>query len=386
MKITDIKTIPVWVESRNQLIVKVETDEGIVGWGEAGLSGRELAVAGAVKHYREFLVGKDPMRIGALWQEMYRSQYFEGGRALTGAISAIDIALYDIVGKALAVPVYQLLGGKQRDFVPCFATTFAPMAPQLIEEARLLLDQGWHVIRTVPGHPDTGGERNLFEPRESLALMAEWMAKLREAVGLEPVLGIDYHHRLSVAEAASFCQRMPSGTLDFLEEPIRAETSEAYEVLRSMVDVPFAIGEEFSSKWAFLPYIERGLTNFVRIDVCNVGGLTEAVKVAGWAEAHYIDLMPHNPLGPICTAATIHLAAAVPNFAWLEIRTSPTEDLGFYNRDLFPIQPTLEGSRFPVPDAPGLGVEFDEAQAAKRPFKFWEAPHLHRRDGSHTNG
>ena len=386
MKITDIKTIPVWVESRNQLIVKVETDEGIVGWGEAGLSGRELAVAGAVKHYREFLVGKDPMRIGALWQEMYRSQYFEGGRALTGAISAIDIALYDIVGKALAVPVYQLLGGKQRDFVPCFATTFAPMAPQLIEEARLLLDQGWHVIRTVPGHPDTGGERNLFEPRESLALMAEWMAKLREAVGLEPVLGIDYHHRLSVAEAASFCQRMPSGTLDFLEEPIRAETPEAYEVLRSMVDVPFAIGEEFSSKWAFLPYIERGLTNFVRIDVCNVGGLTEAVKVAGWAEAHYIDLMPHNPLGPICTAATIHLAAAVPNFAWLEIRTSPTEDLGFYNRDLFPIQPTLEGSRFPVPDAPGLGVEFDEAQAAKRPFKFWEAPHLHRRDGSHTNG
>ena len=386
MKITDIKTIPVWVESRNQLIVKVETDEGIVGWGEAGLSGRELAVAGAVKHYREFLVGKDPMRIGALWQEMYRSQYFEGGRALTGAISAIDIALYDIVGKALAVPVYQLLGGKQRDFVPCFATTFAPMAPQLIEEARLLLDQGWHVIRTVPGHPDTGGERNLFEPRESLALMAEWMAKLREAVGLEPVLGIDYHHRLSVAEAASFCQRMPSGTLDFLEEPIRAETPEAYEALRSMVDVPFAIGEEFSSKWAFLPYIERGLTNFVRIDVCNVGGLTEAVKVAGWAEAHYIDLMPHNPLGPICTAATIHLAAAVPNFAWLEIRTSPTEDLGFYNRDLFPIQPTLEGSRFPVPDAPGLGVEFDEAQAAKRPFKFWEAPHLHRRDGSHTNG
>jgi galactonate dehydratase len=247
------------------------------------------------------------------------------------------------------------------------------------------LDEGWHVIRTVPGHPSTGGEANLFEPRESVALTAEWMAKLREEVGLGPVLGIDYHHRLSVAEAASFCQRMPSGTLDFLEEPIRAETPEAYEVLRSMVDVPLAIGEEFSSKWAFLPYIERGLTNFARIDVCNVGGLTEAVKVAGWAEAHYIDLMPHNPLGPICTAATIHLAAAVPNFAWLEIRTSPTEDLGFYDRDLFPVQPKLEGSRFPVPEGPGLGVEFDEALAAKRPFKFWEGPHLHRRDGSHTN-
>jgi len=200
-----------------------------------------------------------------------------------------------------------------------------------------------------------------------------------------PVLGIDYHHRLSVPEAASFCQRMPRGTLDFLEEPIRAETPEAYTALRSMTDVPFAIGEEFASKWAFLPFVERGLTNFIRVDVCNVGGLTEAMKVAGWAEAHYIDLMPHNPLGPICTAATIHLAAAVPNFAWLEVRTSPTEQLGFDNSELFPVQPRLEGNRFPVSDAPGLGVEFDETKAAQQEFRFWEAPHLHRRDGSHTN-
>jgi galactonate dehydratase len=152
-----------------------------------------------------------------------------------------------------------------------------------------------------------------------------------------------------------------------------------------MTDVPLAIGEEFSSKWAFLPYIETGLTNFARIDVCNVGGLTEAMKVAGWAEAHYIDLMPHNPLGPICTAAIIHLAAAVPNFAWLEVRVSPTENLGFDDSDLFPVQPRLEGSRFPVPDTPGLGVEFTEALASRQSFRFWEAPHLHRRDGSYTN-
>jgi galactonate dehydratase len=296
MKITDIKTYPTWVGHRNQYIVKVETDEGLYGWGEAGLSSRELAVAGAVKHYREFLLGRDPMRMGALWQEMYRSQYFEGGRVLTGAISAIDLALHDIVGKALGVPVYQLLGGKQRDFVPCFATTSAPMGPQLIEDVQLLLANDWNVIRTFPGsHPHLDGDQTIFEPRESIGLTATWLTKLREAVGPEPVLGIDYHHRLSVAEAASFCQRLPAGTLDFLEEPIRDETPEAYEVLRRMVNIPFAIGEEFSSKWAFLPYIERGLTDFARIDVCNVGGLTEAMKVAGWAEAHYIDLMPHNP-------------------------------------------------------------------------------------------
>ena len=385
MKITDIKPFPVWVGHRNQHIVKVETDEGIYGWGESGLSSRELAVVGAVRHYREFLIGRDPMRIGGLWQEMYRSQYFEGGRALTGAISAIDIALHDIVGKALNVPVYQLLGGKQRDRVPCFATTGAASVEQLIENAQLLLDNGWNVIRTNVLHRAKPGEENIFEPRESISLAAAWLTALREAIGSEPVLGIDYHHRLSVAEAASFCQRMPSGTLDFLEEPIRDETPEAYESLRTMTDIPFAIGEEFSSKWQFLPYLARGITNFARLDVCNVGGLTESMKVASLAETHYIDLMPHNPLGPICTAATVHLAAAVPNFAWLEIRVSPTEASGHYDEDLFPVQHKLEGAAIPVPEGPGLGVEVNEELVTAQTFKFSEPPHLRRRDGSHTN-
>jgi galactonate dehydratase len=385
MKITDIKSYPVWVGSRNQFIVKVETDDGIYGLGEAGVSGRELAVLGAVRHYREFLIGRDPMRIGALWQEMYRSAYFEGGRVLTGAIAAIDIALHDLVGKALGIPVYQLLGGRQRDYVPCFATTGARSGPQLIDDVKLLLANGWNVIRTVPDHPDHSNDPNLFEPRESIPLTAKWLVKVREEVGLGAVLGIDYHHRLSVAEAASFCQRMPSGTLDFIEEPIRDEAPEAYESLRKMVDIPFAIGEEFSSKWVFQPYIERGITNFARVDVSNVGGLTEAMKVAGCAEAHYIDLMPHNPLGPICTAASVHMAAAVANFAWLEVRVSPTEKLGFDDAEMFPVQIRLDGSRYPVPNTPGLGVDFNEELASKQVLKLWEAPHLHRRDGSYTN-
>ena len=385
MKITDIKTYPVWVGHRNQMIVKVETDEGIYGLGEAGLSGRELAVDGAVKHYREFLLGRDPMKIGSLWQEMYRSQYFEGGRTLTAAISAIDIALYDIKGKALGVPVYQLLGGKHRDCVPCFATAGGPMGPQLVENVQELVRRGWNSIRIGATSPDTGPNGLLFEPRESIGFSASWVTKVREAVGPDPVLGVEYHHRLSVAEAASFCQRMPSGTIDFLEEPIRDESPEAYESLRKMVNVPFAIGEEFSSKWQFLPYIERGLTNFARVDICNVGGFTEAMKVAGWAEAHYIDLMPHNPLGPICTAATVQMAAAVPNFAWLEVWVSLDGSYRHSDDELFPLQPKLEGTAFPVTDTPGLGVEFNEELALKQPFKFWEAPHLHRRDGSYTN-
>ena len=395
MKIRDIRTFPVPVghatdlsgraEFRHQLVIKVETDEGIVGLGESGLSGRELTVVAAIRHLREFLVGRDPMDTGALWQEMYRSTYFEGDRSLSAAISAIDMALYDIKGRALGVPVYQLLGGKHRDHVPLFATTEAPMGPRLIEDAKLLLENGWTAIRTWIHAPDEDRGGSVFEPRESIGVTATWLTRLRAEIGPEPILGIDYHHRLSVAEAASFCQRLPPGTLDFLEEPIRDETPEAYETLRRMVDVPFAIGEEFQSKWQFLPYIERGLAQFARVDICNVGGFTEAMKVAGWCEAHYIDLMPHNPLGPICTAASVHLAAAVPNFAWLEIRSSPTEELGFYDRDLFPVQCVQDGPRMAIPEGPGLGVEFNEELATQLEYRLRPGRHLRRRDGSITN-
>jgi len=387
MKIRDLKLYPTMVGRRHQLIIKIETDEGIHGWGESGLSGRELAVMGALRHYRELIIGRNPFDIGAIWQDLYRSQYFEGGRVLTAAIAAIDIALHDIKGKALGVPVYQLLGGKHRDWVPLFATTGAPMGPKLIEDAELLISEGWNVIRTwmhAPGEQRDNGDP-VYEPWESIGPTAHWLNKLREAVGDRAVLGIDYHHRLSVAEAASFCQKLGRDTLDFLEEPIRDETPEAYEALRRMTHVPFAIGEEFSSKWQFLPYIERGITNFARIDVCNVGGLTEAMKVAGWAEAHYIDLMPHNPLGPICSAVTAHLAAAVPNFAWMEIRQSPTEQLGFYDERLFPVQPVQQGPRLIVPTVPGLGVEFDEKAAEHPEFQPRAGRLLRRRDGSVTN-
>ena len=385
MKISDVKVFPTWVGGRNQLIVKVETEDGYYGWGESGLSGRELAVAEAVKHYREFLLGRDPRQVGALWQEMYRSQYFEGGRVLTAAISAIDIALYDIMGKALDVPVYQLLGGKQRDRIPCFATTGAGTLEGLVAKCKELVELDWNVIRVGGAASKQYDDPSIYEPRETIGITAAWFKELREELGPDPVLGIDYHHRLTVAETASFCQRMPAGTLDFIEEPIRDESPEAYESLRTMVDIPFAIGEEFASKWQFLPYLERGITQFARIDICNVGGFTEAMKVASLAESHYIDLMPHNPLGPICTAASVHMSAAVPNFAWLEHRVTPGEQSTSQDTDLFPTHVQLEGSMLVVPDAPGLGVEFNEALASEQEFKYWEAPHLKRRDGSYTN-
>ena len=211
--------------------------------------------------------------------------------------------------------------------------------------------------------------------------------KAREALGDDVVLGIDYHHRLSVAEAASFCQKMPSGTLDFLEEPIRDETPEAYESLRTMTDMPFAIGEEFAVKWQFLPYIERGIHQFNRIDVCNVGGLTEAMKVAGWSEAHYVDMMPHNPLGPICTAATVHFAAAVRELLLArDAAPAPAEThLGFDNSEFFPVQPRLERRRTTRCATRPASASRSTRSCQEASFKFWEAPQLRRRDGSVTN-
>ncbi|WP_416356590.1 mandelate racemase/muconate lactonizing enzyme family protein [Aureimonas phyllosphaerae] len=382
MKITDIRCYPVWVGLRNQLLVKVETDAGIDGWGESGLSSRERAVMGAIDHFREFLIGRDPSRISALWQEMYRSQYFEGGRVLSAAISALDIAFHDIAGKALGVPVYELLGGRQRDVVPAFATVPSEPGPRMVEEALHLQSLGWDCIRFVPAGQHASDR---MDPHASIGPTAKWLVTAREALGSATVLGIDYHHRLSVAEAATFCQRLPSGTLDFLEEPIRAETPGAYVALRTMTDIPFAIGEEFSSKWQFLPYIEGDIAQFNRLDICNVGGFTEAMKIAGWSEAHYVDLMPHNPLGPICTAASVHLAAAVPNFAWLECRSSPVEQLGFDAREVFPVQIELAGTVYPVPDRPGLGVEVNEDLVRDQAFRFSEPPHLRRSDGGFTN-
>ena len=186
LKIRDIKPLPVWIGHRNQLLVKVETEDGIVGWGESGLSGREQAVTGAVRHFREWLIGKDAMRRGALWQEMYRSQYFEGGRVLTAAMSAIDIALHDAVGKALGVPVYELLGGKHRDFVPAFATTSNPPGPEMISQGKELFKNGWKCMRlSIDGDKD-----RVYEPRESIAKTAEWLIRAREEMGMEPCLGL----------------------------------------------------------------------------------------------------------------------------------------------------------------------------------------------------
>lgn len=380
-EIVAIEPIMARVGQRNQLLVKVTTADGLIGWGESGISGRETAVSSVIIDFARFLIGQDSRQIGRIWQEAYRSQYFEGGRIITAAISAIDIALYDLLGKRLGVPVHQLLGGKQRDVVPTFASCMTSSTEQVLADTQTLIDAGWDCVRIYPGGFDT----QVFEPRRALGPTADTLIAMRETFGRDLCIGIDLHHRFSPAEIASFCNMLPPGTLDFLEEPIRCETPEAYAMLRGMTDIPFAVGEEFASKWQAGPYLDQGLTQYMRLDICNVGGFTEAMKIAGWSERHYIDLMPHNPLGPVCTAASVHMSAAVANFSWLETRQSVVENLGFHDRTLFPQQVDLTGAVYTVPDAPGLGVEVNEdALRASNPDHV-ECPHLSRPDGSVTN-
>ena len=364
MRITDVRTYIPMVGIRPQCLVRISTDAGIVGWGESGLSAREEAVAAAVGHYRDLLIGADPMARGAIWQRLYRSQYFEGGRVLTAAQSAIDIALYDICGKALGVPVYELLGGKQRDFVPLFATAGAPMGPALLDDVRGLVAEGWQAIRLFPSMPGRPVALTAQAPRRPSVRTrrrgrGRGSRSLRASRGSRGDRGMDdacsrggrtgRHARDRLASPPldrGGCELLPADADGNPRLPRGADPRREPGRVRPAADahrVPFAIGEEFSSKWSFLPFIERGLTDFVRVDVCNVGGFTEAMKVAGWAEAHYLDLMPHNPLGPICTAATGHLCTAGPERLLDGDRRSATEDLGFYDRDLFPVQVTWTG-------------------------------------------
>ena len=232
MKITDIKTFPLKA-ARDIFVVKVETDEGIYGLGEGGCSSRELAEAEAVKHFSRFLIGMDPMRIEHIWQKCYRSNYHEGGRVLTGAISAIDIALWDILGKKLGVPVYQLLGGACREQVFGFPTV-SMNDPDCLAKCQDYIDAGWPCLRLGAATPIPGWAKNLhaadpdadnmFEPRASIAETVEILGELRAKLDKSIPLGVEYHHRLSVAEAAAFCQQAPAGSMAFLEEPIRDET------------------------------------------------------------------------------------------------------------------------------------------------------------------
>ena len=379
MKISDITCHPVWAGQRNFLFVVVDTDEGLYGLGESGLTGRELAVMGAIEHLKPLLIGEDPARIEHLWQLLSRGGFFPHGKILGSAIAALDIALWDIKGKALGVPVYDLLGGRVRDKVVCYCHLrggHTDKTQEMVENAQQRVAEGWKFLRW--GLPSDG---DLLDPGRAIRLSIAQFRTLREAVGDEVELCFDIHTRLTPPEAILLCREVAPFRPFFMEDPLRSESPQAYHLIRGKVDVPLAVGEQFCSKWEFRELIDHDLMDHARIDLCIAGGLTEGKKIAGWCEGHYIDVAVHNPLGPVATAACVQFNLAIPNFSVQEQPGRP----GTVLTDVVLNQPVWADGYILAPTAPGLGITFDREAAAAHPFQMTELPHLRRGDGSFTN-
>jgi galactonate dehydratase len=375
MKIASIHTHIVG-EVRPFLFVVVETDCGIKGIGEAGITWREDAVAGFINALRPTLAGQDPRRIEHLWQVMLRCGFFPGGRIGAAAISAIDIALWDIKAKSLEVPLYELLGGLVRDRVACYPHVADAQPDEMVGQCRDLVDAGWRFVRfNLPS------QDSQIEPRQSVRQGVELVAKVVEAVGPDVGVIIDAHTRLDPVDAVSLCRQLEPLNLFFVEDPVRCENAAAIGRLRQHTSVPIAMGEQYATKWEFREPIENDWIDYCRMDLCIVGGLTEARKIAGWCETHYISIAPHNPLGPVSTAACLHLDLATSNFAVQECARIPGEVLS----KLFPRQVAFEHGHMLPSDAPGLGIEFDESAVSEYPVTPGDCPRLHRADGAFTN-
>ena len=380
MKVTAVKSYPI-MAWRPHLFVKVETDEGLYGVGEAGLTWQEMAVHASVQRLAKLVIGEDPMRTQHLWQLMYRAGFFPADSVAGAAISAIDIALWDIKGKALGQPVYNLLGGLVRDRVVCYPHNESPSEDDLdglLKSCQQTWDAGWRFVRW--GLPIA--EPDAVNPSRAVRMGIEQVAAVRERLGDDVEICIDVHTRLDPADALRFCREVEPYRPFFIEDALRSESPEAYRHLRAHVNVPLAAGEQWTSKWGFRAAIEEELIDYARIDLCLVGGISEALTITRWAETHFINIAPHNPLGPVSTAAAAHLCLASPNVGVLEMAREP----GTVLTDIFPAQVPFEAGHVVAPTAPGLGVELDEeALASYPPPEDGFSPQLRRPDGSFTN-
>jgi L-alanine-DL-glutamate epimerase-like enolase superfamily enzyme len=382
MKITNVEAFPVWSGTRNFLFVVVDSDEGIYGVGEAGLTGRELAVAAAIEHFKPLLIGQDTRRTEHIWQTLFRGGFFPADKVLSSAISAIDIALWDLNGKALGLPVYDMLGGRVRDRVVCYPHNGGATIPALVESCLKTKAEGWRFVRWGLSE----GEGDVFEPRRAVRKAIAQMQAVRAAVGDDIEIVFDVHTRLDLADTVTLCREVEPLRPYFMEDPLRSENPDSFKTLRLRTGVPLAAGEQFSSKWEFRQLIEEEWIDFARIDLCIAGGFTEARKIAGCCETHYIKLATHNPLGPVSTAACLHLNLASSNFGVQEWGIRGTGDRpGGVMADIFPIGLVWQDGNLMPPTLPGLGIEFNRDAARKHPFQMRELPHFHRDDGSLTN-
>ena len=357
------------------LYVRVHTDSGIVGLGESGTWGQLEASAASVTKYAEYLVGKDPFPIEHHWNVMLSANHFTGG-AITGAVSAIDIALWDIKGKFFNVPVYELLGGKMRHKARLYGHVKGRTIDKLVEEAVRLKEAGFTALGHLNPLLDEDEETPYYKSHaDKIETAIDNVRQLREAVGPKVDLCIEIHRRLTPPEAIALGRGIEKYTPMFFEDPLRPNSFDAMALVAEHIDIPIATGERFTSLYQFQTLLTRNAVQYLRPDVCICGGITGAKKIAAIAEAHDAWVVPHNPLSPVSTAACLQIAACIPNFAIQEY-PSRTPDL---HGDTTPLGNDIasglaeqEGGFIAIPNAPGIGVEL--APDAERRFPYNPRP------------
>ena len=375
MKITRIRyyespvTRPIFNQSFH--IVTVETDQGITGIGEGGSKDTIEQCAG-------LLIGENPARIEHLWQLMYRGYFYPPGREKIHALGALDVALWDIKGKALGVPVYELLGGLTREYVECYSTGF-PGQGNLEETARACIEAGFRAFRTSVAGPRGDAP---FVANRMVRETYERCRQIRQGVGADGDWAIDYHTRLDLADAIRLSTLIEPLEPLFVEDLVRSENPAVYKQLRPQVKVPIAVGEHFGDRWDVNELVEQRLIDYSRVTVPNVGGITEMVKLAALCETHYVGLIPHFT-GPLSEAALVHVCASFPGPALMEMTGAGPKEIpylpqhfDFKNGKLWPNQ------------RPGIGVEFDPKRVnmiAEITARAQPIPLFRRPDGSITN-
>jgi galactonate dehydratase len=363
MKIVDLKTHVMHDGWRNLIFVQLVTDEGLTGLGEATTANREEAVLAYLEGVRRrHVLGSDPYHVEDLWTRVYRGDFIRGGTIACAGLSAIDMACYDIMGKALGVPVWKLLGGACRERVPCYANGWytTEREPQAIaERARIVLERGYRALKIDPFGAGSF-ELTRSERRLSLAILAA----VRDAVGPDVDLFVEGHGRFSPHEAVYLANAMLDLDVGWFEEPCPWDDPLAWREVKTKTMVPIAGGEHFQTRYGFRTVFESRAVDILQPDVGYVGGLTEMRKVAAWADAYSILVAPHNSQGPVNTAASVHAAAAMPNFKIQEVFD---DFMPPFVKAAVPGCPNVVDGYVELPSAPGLGVELDEAVIAEHP-------------------
>jgi len=364
LRITKLETFLV---KPRYLFLKIHTDEGIIGLGEPILEGRAKTCATAVEELAPWLIGRDPRNVVHHWQAMYRHAFYRGGPILTSVLSGIEQALWDIKGKLLGVPVYELLGGPTRDRVRVYA--HVGTNPALLRQRKSM---GFTAFKTGIKNSTQSGT---VASQKFVEEAAESFAALREAGGKDVDIGIDFHGAISPQNAKLLIKALEPYQPMFIEEPVQCQNVDAMAEIARGTHLPIATGERIFTKWGFREILEKHAATILQPDLCHAGGIMEARLIAGMAEAHYATIAPHNPLGPISLASGLQLAASIPNFLCQEQVT-----LGEgYVKEPFKV----ENGYVAIPTKPGLGIELDEAQVdAKRDHDWLNRETYDPNDGS----